>query len=205
MLRDGNVFEKILEKGVLNMFKFLFGLIWTAFVTPIFIICLVIPGEQRGGVDMNPLLFIFFILFEFIGLYMLINGLKKVIKDNKTEKHGMQCYGIIRAIRETGAYVNNNPEYKAILHILNPETNQIETVEEVIGFDCDEYPINSYVLCKYYQGDVNFEDIISENEVPGGIQTCLRPVQQKSNHSSIEFSPDKEHVTIDGIQYKKIK
>ena len=35
------------------------------FVTPIFIICLVVPGEQRGGVDMNPLLFIFFILFEF--------------------------------------------------------------------------------------------------------------------------------------------
>jgi hypothetical protein len=48
------------------MFKFLFGLVWTAFVTPVFIMFVVVPGEQRGGVDMNPFLFIFLILFEVI-------------------------------------------------------------------------------------------------------------------------------------------
>lgn len=187
------------------MFKFLFGLVWTAFVTPIFIMCLVVPGEQRGGVDMSPSLFIFFILFESIGFYMLISGLKKIVKDNKTKRYGMQCYGIISEIRETGSYVNNNPEYKATLYILNPETNQVETIEEIIGFDYNKYPINSYVLCKYYQGDINLENIISENEVPGGIKTYLVSAQKVLNYSSIEFSSDKEYVTIDGVQYKKIQ
>ena len=70
--------------------------------------------------------------------------------------------------------------------------------------------IDSFILqstpyccgCKYF---VNFENLISENEVPGGIRTYLGKVQQKPNYSSIEFSSDKEYVTIDGIQYKKIQ
>ena len=187
------------------MFEFIFGLAWTAFVTPIFIMCLVVPGEQRGGADMNLFLFIFFVLFEFIGLYMLIRGLKKIIKDKKTKKHGIQCYGIISEIQETGSYVNNNPEYKAILHFLNPETNKVETIEEIIGFHYNKYPINSYVLCKYYQGDVNLENLIFEKEVPGDIKKYLFPLKQVSNYSNIEFSSDKEYVTIDGVQYKKIQ
>lgn len=187
------------------MFKLIFGLVWTAFITPIFIMCLVIPGEQRGGVDMNLFLFIFFIVFEFIGLYMLISGLKQIIKDNKTKKHGIQCYGIISEIQETGSYVNGNPEYKAMLHFLNPETNQIETIEEIIGFDYNKYPINSYVLCKYYQGDINLESHVYENEVPEFIKNYLVPMQQVPDYFALEFSPDKEYVTIDGIQYKKMQ
>lgn len=187
------------------MFNFIFGLIWTAFVTPIFIMCLVAPGEQRGGIDMNLSLFIVFILFEFIGLYLLVSGLKKIIKDKKTKKYGIQCYGIIREIQETGASVNDNPEYKAILHFLNPETNQIETIEEIIGLDYNKYPINSYILCKYYQGDINLENLISENEVPGAIKKYLVPAQQVSNYSNLEFSSDKEHVIIDGVKYKKMQ
>ena len=188
------------------MFKFKFGLIWTLFVTPIFIMCLVIPGEQRGGVDMSPLLFLFFILFEFIGLYLLIIGLKTIIKDKKTKKYGTQCYGIVRDIQHTGSYSNENPEYKAVVDIVNPKTNQIEKIEEIIGFDNSKYPINSYVLCKFYEGDVNFERVIFENEVPGGIKRILvRNAQQKHpEYMDLEFSPDKEFVTIDGVKYKKI-
>lgn len=187
------------------MFKFIFGFVWTAIVTPIFITCLVIPGEQRGGVDMDPSLFIFFIIFEFIGLYMLISGLKKIINDRKTKKYGIQCYGIISEIQETGASVNDNPEYKAILHFVNPETNRVETIEEIIGFDYNKYPINSYILCKYYQGDINLENLISENEVPFGIKEYLVPVQQGPDCFNLEFSSDREYVTIDGVQYKKIQ
>lgn len=186
------------------MFKFLFGLVWTAFVTPIFIMCLVVPGEQRGGVDMNPFLFIFFILFEVIGLYMLISGLRKIIKDRKTKNHGIKCYGIVSDIQTTGSYVNGNPEYKAILDFVNPETNQLETIEEIIGFDYNEYPIDSYVLCKYYQGDINLENLVSENEIPGDIKKYLVTSQQVPNYSNLEFSADREYVTIDGVQYKKI-
>ena len=185
------------------MFKLIFGLVWTAFITPIFIICLVIPGEVRDGVDMNPMLFIFMSIFEAIGLYLLITGLKKVIQDNKTKKYGIECYGIIRDIQETGSYVNNSPEYKATLDFMNPENYQVETIEEIIGFDYDKFSINSYVLCKYYQGDINIENSIFENEVPSGIKTYLVPVQQNSNYTGVEFSSDGEYVIINGVQYKK--
>ena len=187
------------------MFKLLFGLIWTAFVTPIFIMCLVIPGEQRGGVDMNPFLFIFFILFEAIGLYMLISGLSKIIKDRKTKNHGIKCYGIVSDIQMTGSYMNGNPEYKAKLDFINPKTNQLETIEEIIGFDYNKYPINSYVLCKYYQGDINLENLVPENEIPVEIKKYLVPNQLVPNYSNLEFSADREYVIIDGVQYKKVQ
>ena len=73
-----------------------------------------------------------------------------------------------------------------------------------IGFNYNKYPINSYVLCKYYQGDINLENLVFENEIPGDIKKHLAPNQQMSNYSNLEFSVDKEYVTIDGVQYKKI-
>ena len=186
------------------MFKFLFGLAWTAFITPMFILCLVVPGEQRGGADMDLFLFSFFILFEAIGLYMLISGLRKIIKDIKTKMHGIKCYGIVSDIQVTGSYVNGKPEYKVILDFVNPETNQLETIEEIIGFNYNKYPIDSYVQCKYYQGDINLEDRVSENEIPEEIKKYLVSGQQEPNDSNLEFSADREYVTIDGVQYKKI-
>ena len=134
---------------------------------------------------------------------MIISGLKKIIGDKKTKKYGLQCYGIVIAIQESGTYVNGNPEYKAILDFLNPETHQVQTLEEIVGFNYNKYPINSYVSCKYYQWDINLDNIVSENEIPVDIKKHLAPVPQAPNYSSIEFSHDGEYVTIDWIQYKK--
>ena len=185
------------------MFQFLFGLAWSALITPIFVVCLVIPGAERGGADMSPLLFIFLLIFELIGLVMLILGLRKIIRDIKTKMHGVPCYGLVCDIGCTGASMNDNPEFKAIMTIINPETNQLETIDEIIGFDDDKYPINSYVLCKYYKGDINLGNIVNENEVPGDIKKRLVPRHQTPNYSNLEFSEDREYVTIDGVQYKK--
>lgn len=185
------------------MFKFKFGLIWTLFVTPIFVLCLVVPGEQRGGVDMDPFLFIFFVLFELIGLFLLFSGLKTVIKDRKTKKYGVPCYGIVRSIQTTGSYSNGNPEYKAFLQIVNPENFQIEEKEEIIGFNYNKFPVNSYINCKYYEGDINLESIIPENEIPGDIKNSLVPTEQPQAGPSLEVSTDGEYVTIDGVQYKR--
>lgn len=189
------------------MFKFIFGLIWTAFVTPVFIMCLLIPGEQRNGADMNIFLFLFFMVFETVGIYLIISGLKQIIKDKKTKKYGTQCFGIVRDIIHTGSYYNDKPEYKAVLDIVNPETNQIESLEEIIGFNDNKYPVNSYVQCKYFEGDINFDKAVSENEIPGGIKRLLVPIKQqheKPEYMDLEFSPDREYVTIDGVKYKKV-
>lgn len=155
------------------MFELIFGSIWTAFVTPIFLFCLFVPGEQRGGADMNLPLFAIFVLFEYVGIYVLTRGLKTVIKDIKTKKYGIECYGIVSNIKPTGARANNNPEFKAIIDFINPETNEVDTLEEIIGFNYNKYPVYTYVLCKYYQGDINIEHSIPEDEVPSDIKKYI--------------------------------
>ena len=163
------------------MFELLFGLIWTSFVTPIFIMCLVIPGAERGGADMDLSLFMFFVIFEIAGLWMLFSGLKKIIRNKKTNKYGKKCYGIVVDIVESGTYVNDKPEYLAVIDLLNPETHQIEMIEEVIGFNDELYEINSYVLCKYYDGDINIVKSIPDNEVPIEITNYLTPTDSITN------------------------
>lgn len=187
------------------MFRFLFGLVWTLIMTPIVIICIFIPAEQRNGVEMNPLILSLLALFEIIGLYLMYVGLKEIIKNLKTKKLGTQCYGIIRNIQQTGATLNDRPELKATVEIINPETHQLETIEETIGFDENKYPINSYVLCKYYNKDINLEKVVAENEVPIDITYRLSPVNQPTSVTDIVFSDDREYVTIDGVKYKKVK
>ena len=172
------------------MFKFIFGLLWTSFVTPIFILCLVVPGEQRGGADMNFPLFCFFVIFEFVGLWMLYGGAKKIIINIKTKKYGKKCYGIVADIQKTGTYINGNPEYKAIVNLLNPETHQIETFEEIVGYDEDLYPVDSFVLCKYYQGDINFEKIVLDFDVPIDVKNILGSIEENLDYSDTEFSID---------------
>lgn len=185
------------------MFQLIFGIIWTSFVTPIFIMCLVIPGEQRNGADMNLFLFIFFLVFEAIGIFLIAGGSKKIIKDRKTKKHGKPCYGMVIGILESGTYVNGSPEYKATLQFVNPENNQLETIEEIVGFDYNRYPIDSFVQCKYYEGDINLESLVPEDVIPEEIKNQLIMNRQEHNESNLEFSDDKEYVVIDGVQYKK--
>ena len=157
------------------MGKLLFGIIWTAFMTPIYLMCLIVPGEERGGIDMNAPLFIFLTIFELIGIYMIFVGIKKLIKDKKTDLYGLECYGIIRNILPTGVIVNNKPEYKAIIEFVNPETYETEDTEEIIGFDYNKYTKDFYVLCKYYEGDINLGSIIYDNEeVPTEIKNKLK-------------------------------
>lgn len=182
------------------MFHFIIGIIWLLIVTP-----MVVPLLAIIQAPMGIFIFLFIMLFEIIGVYLTISGLKQIIKDNKTKNYGIKCYGIVRELKYTGSYLNDSPEYKALLDIVNPETNQIESLEEIVGFNGNKYPVNSYVQCKYFEGDINFDKVVSENEIPGGIKKLLVPIkQQKPEYMDLEFSPDREYVTIDGVKYKKV-
>lgn len=170
------------------MLELIFGLVWTSIITPIFVLCLVVPGEQRGGADMNPQLFIFFVIFEIAGLWMIYLGAKKVKRNRDTNKYGKSCYGIVVDVQTTGTYMNGNPEYKAIVDLINPETNEVETLEEVVGYDEDLYPIDSFVLCKYYQGDINFEKKVMDFDVPIEVRNKLDIIEEnlEKNENSDE-------------------
>lgn len=196
------------------MFNLLFGIVWTLFSTMFFVIFFASSfsntsynGEPGINMDMSlifPLLMM--IVFIIIGIVLIVKGAKKVIKDSKTKKYGIPCYGIIQNLQRTGAYVNEQPEYKAILDVINPNTNMVEKIEEIVGFNYNKFPIGSFVICKYYEGDINFEHKIEPSDVPSSYKEILKPVTYKSeiSYNDIVFSEDREYVTIDGVKYKKV-
>lgn len=163
------------------MFNLIFGTIWTLFVTPIFIMCLVVPGEQRGGVDMSLGLFMFFILFEAIGLFLLISGIKKVKKDKKTNKLGEITYGQIISIYGTGSSVNGKEELQAEIQTYLPNENIIKKINEIIGFPPIYYNVGDFVQLKYYEGDINVVQVVSENAIPNTILVLLKEETKKEN------------------------
>jgi len=185
------------------MLNLIIGIIWTVITNVLLFMFLVIFKEI--SMEGNIFMIIFFTVFELIGILLIFGAIKQLIKDKKTNKYGIQCYGIITDVRTTGTYVNGNPQYKAIVDIINPETHQVETCEDVTGFDYNQYPINCYVICKYYNGDINIENSISETTIPEEIKQYLVPIPQESEQPNVEFSSDEEYVTIDGIQYKKVQ
>ena len=202
------------------MFNLIFGTIWTVF-SSLFLLIVIIAGSSNTngepGFHFNPEMIIpilILTLFVGVGIFLMVTGYKKVKKDKNTKKFGLPGYGIIRDIKPTGCYVNEQPEFKASVDIINPETNQLETIDEVVGFNYNKYPINSYVNIKYYQGDINFEGLVDKSQIPDSIKDSLKelnytsevsdPYNSFNEHHNIVFSDDKEYVTIDGSKYKKI-
>ena len=204
------------------MFNLIFGIVWTLFSSIFFVIIVISSFTTSSNLGDAGLKFNFSMIipvimisiFLIVGVVLIVKGAKKVIKDSKTKKYGVPCYGIVQNISQTGAYVNERPEYKAILDIVNPNTNQIESIEEIVGFNYNKYPIGSYVYCKYYEGDINIENNIGINELPGSYKDMLKPINYTSNASNtynnsmgytdIVFSDDREYVTIDGVKYRKV-
>ena len=204
------------------MFYLIFGIIWTLF-TSIFVFAFCgsmfsytsINGEPgRLSFNFNPELLIpslIIAVFLIVGIYLIVKGARQVIRDSKTKKYGIPCYGIVQNIKPTGVSINEQPEFKALLDIINPNTNQVENIEEVVGLNPNKYPIGSYVLCKYYEGDINFERIVQPSEISSSYRELLKPVNYTSgvpnefmSYTNLEFSPDREYVTIDGVKYKKV-
>lgn len=137
-----------------------------------------------------------------VGFIILINALMRYIKNKRTKDYGEECYGIITDIVGTGMTVNGESQLKPIIKFINPETNQLETCECIVGYDPGEYPMASYVQCKYLKGTITIENIIFEENIPENIREYI--VRDYVESSKIEFSPDREYVTIDGVEYKKI-
>ena len=196
------------------MFNLIFGIVWTLFSSIFFVVFFGVSFSNTSsngevGIHFNSefiIPFLIMCLFVGVGIFLIVKGARKVIKDSKTKKYGIPCYGVIQNLQQTGAYINEQPEYKAILDVVNPNTNTVEQIEEIVGFNYNKFPIGSFVICKYYEGDINFEHKIEPSDVPSSYREVLKPVTYKSEigYSDIVFSDDREYVTIDGVKYKKV-
>ena len=149
------------------MIKLIIGIAFIVFVLPLLLL-----------VESEIFVVIILGIFLLVGLLLVISGLKNIIRDMKTKQYGVTCYGIVLYTEPSGTVVNGKVEYKASFQIINPQTFQPETVEEVLGSDASIYPEGSFVLCKYYEGDINLEGTISENDVPGDIKKRLVVTEQ---------------------------
>ena len=163
------------------MFKVKLGVVWTLFVTPIFLMCLFVPGEQRGGADMTPGLFMFFLVFEAIGVGLLYSGLKQIKKDRRTNKMGIITYGQIISISGTGSSVNGVEELQAVILTYLPNEHCVKQFSEIIGFPPIKYNVGNFVQLKYYDGDVNIVQAVSENSISYAILDLFKEETQQKD------------------------
>jgi len=154
-----------MKRGMI-MFKLKFGIIWTLFVSIVFGIVLFIPASKRGGDEISPGMILFLMLFEAIGIWMLVGGTKQIITDKKTDKYGSLAYGRIVGIRRTGAYVNGVPELEAVIATYIPEENKVKLFSEIIGIGNLNYRPGMYLLLKHFESDVNIVQTLQEKSIP---------------------------------------
>lgn len=185
------------------MFEILFGLIWTSITAILTFVFysgtsgeIYVNDELVSQAEFNEMLWpkLFFGIFWAIGLFMIYWGLKRIIKDKKTNAFGEICYGKITDIFESGTYINEVPELKAQIVLYIPSINDIKIVSEVIGLYglVYNYEIGKCVEVKYYNGDINFEKVLDIQDLPYEAQEILN-----------EFKTEmpKEKVMYNGVEY----
>lgn len=174
------------------MFELIFGSIWLGFSVLISIPFLFAMSSTEG---MIFFIVPFFGLFYAIGIIMIVIGAKKVAKNNKTEKFGELTFGKILRIFQSGNYVNGNPELKADIGAVNPNTKMLESFSEVIGFAPAKYRVGEYVLLKLYNNDVNIVERANESSIPINVKDLL--------DSAFPTPKEKDVKIIDGVKYVK--
>ena len=180
------------------MFKLRFGIIWTFITTACFALVLFVPGEARGGDDMSVGMFLFFLLFEVIGIKMIRSGAKIVIADKNTEKYGNIVFGRILDISETGSYSNEKAELKATILAYIPEEGGTRTFSEMIGYSTNGYHQGSFLLLKHFEDDVNIIQELQESSVPAN---ALEKLKEQTNYFD---SDDTNKSEINDYNWKRI-
>lgn len=187
------------------MSELIFGVIWTIFIAFFTLGAygtngnVTVNGNLVSHDEFSSMLFpkIIIGLFWVIGFWLIFQGLKKIIKDSTTNKNGEICFGKICNIYHSGTYVNGYPELKADILVFIPSTQETKTISEIIGFDINKYQIDSYVRLKYYNGDVNIEDVVDSSILPLNAQDILVSSRNTENYNMAL----NDTIVIDGVEY----
>lgn len=175
------------------MFELCFGIFWCL----ITLLCTIPIFKSSEGIDLFLILFVG--IFWFIGIFLLVKGLKKVIANHNTEKLGEECYAMIRNIYPNGNSANGAPEFNADLLVYVSSKNTMEQVSERIGFNAFKYQLNTFIKGKYYSGDINIEETIDYNSIPLNIRPNFDHLISNNTKQIAE-----DIITINGVKYKKI-
>ena len=175
------------------MFEFKFAILWLGFMT-------VFTGLLLGSGGIGAFIAGSFVIIPFwiIGIYLLKRGIDKISIDKQTDNFGEECYGLITDIYPSGSYANNIPELKANVTIYIPSSHEVMDVSEILGManKVEFYRVGSYVLLRYFEGDINFECVIDEETLPIDAREQL-----SSSDSLINTKKINDTIVIDGVEY----
>ena len=125
--------------------------------------------------DLIPMIIVSTVLtaVEAVAIYALILGVKKYFINKNIEKKGLDCYGIVRNVNPDYDYIGEFHDRKLDVEIVNPNTLQLEHIIEEVETVEDEFPVNSYVKCKYNNGYINIIEIVDPKDIPGDAKKLL--------------------------------
>lgn len=148
--------------------------------------------QEEFNAMLGPKLFLG--IFWVVGITIFIIGIKRIIKNYKTNTYGELCYGRIINIFKSGVYINDEPQLKANIAVYIESIGIVEEIEEVIGVARRvKYREGDYIEGKYYNGDINITDYIPEGAIPIHIQDKLKNL----------YTPPSDTIVIDGVEYVK--
>ena len=182
------------------MIELIIGIIWETVVAIVtFLLWFTDTNVRVNGTYMNHNEFssllwpkILIGLFWIGGAIILIRGIRKILKNQKTEKNGEQCYGKICGIRPTGAKIMGKTVYKVLVATFIQSFNQTNILETEIGTDNIAYSVGTYVELKYYKGHTKIDKIIEMNQIPQEICGLI-------NQNVEQYNKTHETVNINGV------
>ncbi|MBR3280349.1 MAG: hypothetical protein IKI57_00685 [Clostridia bacterium] len=177
------------------MTQFKFGIIWTVFITILFIIAFfnILPIPQ-----VSIRLALFFIVLEGIGVFCIANGYAAILKNKKTDKYGINTFGRILDIASTGNMIGGEPELKASVVVYMPKLNSIQVFEEVIGSAPAKYDVGMYVNVKQYSDDVNIVSTVNKEAIPPSV---IEKINDKNFKEDVVLDENGEVVKSVGKKY----
>ena len=141
------------------MFNLVFGLFWTI----VSAICLA-SSISVAVSDYNDKEIIWAILlsggFVVIGVIFVFFGIKKIVRDKRTDKYGEICYARITDVKYNGNSTNGAKYYDAYARVYVESRDEFVEAHDDIGKDPMKYPVDSYVAVRFLDGDVNFEYVV---------------------------------------------
>ena len=181
------------------MFELIFGIVWLSFCSIIFIPIFIMEFVSKSSQEILLIQLLIFLLvaalFYGIGIWSLIKGIKKAVKDSKTKKYGIETFGKILHIKSTGNYVNGIPELAAEIATYDSEINDFLIITESIGgYNNSQYQLGTYVELKYYEDDINIIRVIDSSNISSFL---LKKLDEK--YPINELNP--KELIIDGVRY----
>lgn len=188
------------------MFYIIFGTVWTAFTCLMGVIMTCSDGITINDVyiedptfsDLIPV-YLFLAIFLAVGIFILSKGLKIILTNAKTKRLGEERFAVITDIQETGTYINDRAELKAILLVAN-DFGGTDRYEEILRMK-DDYEIGDFVIVQQYKTDVNIVSIISETTIPYDKLDTLKKDANIRDYNRNDDDINKEVIIINGKRY----